>query len=644
MLRIQPNKLPNGAMLFPDSEEENRFYLHPPEVRVVRLDFQRDPGGHHRFISELEFGASDEDVRRLPSEFQGQEVVPVPWAAGPVKLWGSWGGRPRLLSQGTNSGLGAQKSVHLSTIPWVPHELTLTTNLVCTAEADGAITKAQWTEDEGHLFPVLMNDLDRAVEEAFKTRRVVTAEQLVLEVLEHQQEEGRLTVQSEGPDGNALKRELLFTVARAVLDIAYREEMTPIDLIDRPVKAQRVQSRLPDVQGATRAALHYRLPIIQRLGHIPGECTYKVAVGFDWSRITSVNIYVDGAGREALEGRGIKPWYTAVLSQTRQAVTEDKPSSGHVWAEAFHRDYSVSLLLPPPQAVDNTVVIDAPPLKEDSLSVTASKFWPESLLPLEVSLVGSAGHIAPSDGVLRFEGVRRETTAPYRGLRWLDPDRPPKETVPASLSYRMGDAMRGTCPIDLRWGQNNRLDPETVPKLTVAVPSKNRDIDVAVEVAQGEPGPMVNLGRFDIAQTEATEIYLDGELGTTWLRSMFVSSKHDAALTGAWTRVEERSFTLEWPEVKKLRLSVAPDVPEGTALWVAPTMESAPSARLVELGPFPTKLYLLAPANGAPGYLVALMKEDRRSPPPAETGRWLRVEREKLRINSEWLNRLKSLD
>lgn len=632
-------------MAFPDSKFPDRLYLQSGNIIVKSINFIHKEGCPHNFNCEVEFAPTSDQLSYYSNnrDFTGKNIVPLPWESGRVKIWGHRGGRPVLLSSGKNSGIGQQNSIHMAGPDYIPGKIYLTTELKCLCSTKAKIQTAAWSNKPEKLFPEIMDHLDSAVMSAWKKRQIITMGQIAASVTTDLLKKNILELTFNGDDAPFFKQQMIHTIANLLLKIAYMDTQQPEDVITSLIQTQRYKPSLPDPKHFISTPFYYRHPLVRKIGYVPGKCKLKIAPGLDWGQLTSIRVFVDANNSQTLHNTGIKPWHTIVFSQGRQQHTIEEPCYGHFWAEADCRDYSTPLRLPDPEIINDLVIIDAPPQIEDKLIIKLDRDLPKSLFPLKITFLSSARHIEPKDGVLHFT-TQNNSQQIYQGVRWDEEDDNSK-FVTTSISYNIDEKNKisGNISLKLRWGFDNKLKIESFPALTVSANNNRDKLTSSITIAQGDTGPEYLIGEQKLDPGKTITQYINGSGGKCWIQTNYYKkNSDDLLLKTSWELITGNHVKIDWPEFIKIRISAAPDVPEGNEVWIAPGTGTIEQAQKIPLQPFAIKVLLLSHlySQNTPSFRIALALDEESSPPSQEE-RWLVLERKKVLVNSHFLAKLK---
>ena len=129
---------------------ETRLYRDSVDPKVAYLDLRRakpvrgteavrwlpvSPQDAY-LMGEVRFGPDAEEFNQVPGLAPNERVLPMPWGAGPVWVWGRDGDGARLIAKGTTSGFGMANAVLNGTAPLgaVGAPVMLAAELTCRAQ------------------------------------------------------------------------------------------------------------------------------------------------------------------------------------------------------------------------------------------------------------------------------------------------------------------------------------------------------------------------------------------------------------------------------------------------------------------------------------------------------------------------------
>ena len=376
--------------------------------------------------------------------------------------------------------------------------------------------------------------------------------------------------------------------------------------------------------------------MIYQLGLLPGECEYKAAPGIDWSSILSINVYGDGETRETVYKKELKPYFNAVLTRSRMAVKQEQPRPLHVWTEANHRSYSNPLRLPSPTIVEDAYSsIDVPSPYEDELSIKIGTDWNTNVRPIELRFKEEAANLFPANGILPLDDVNAQHPVKYRGLRWHGEQSVPLE---AELVYQLNNRFIGKNTVELEWGRLNTIDLDSVPSVLIVPESLPPGrMEAIIEVYQG----IDNLEQVVLKDSSGKIIYLLDSPENNWMRTRYIDRRNKQSVSGKWQKLESGRTKIQWPEYKKIRLSLAPDVEPDISVWILNELQETCKPKIIELGAFSVSEKILVMPGDDPCFYLALATEDDRNPPEYKEKFWIKQTKTKLKLNSLLLNKLR---
>lgn len=638
MLMLPAERLMNGVLLFPDSDDAGRYYLHPAELTILRLDLETRENAPRWFACDVELAAIGNAQLTQQHRVGVRDILPVPWDVGVVKLWGTWGGRPRLISEGSNSGLSTQKSVHQGALEFDPSEIYLTTELCCQARIQGEINKIAWAGPTGELVKSLVADANRMLDLAWRERELTTVGEVFIHLVTEQERLGWLCIDVDGIDSEELREQLHIQIAHDLFTVLLGPGYSFFDLIAEKIVISDKAFHLPQPPYIGQS-IKYRILLKQHLGHVAGSCKYKVAPGFNWNDFITVRVFADAQERGLIKKQAMQPWKSFVLTRSRSEVEDNGPCGGNVWAEADHRDYPYPLLLPRPEFMNGMVLIDAPQLQEGELTIQFENNWPGKLFPCEVVVLSSAWHLEPSDGRIRVSSSQEKSH--YRGLRWLDTD---EDEVLVHISYSLQKNMWGYAKAKLKWDEVNTISSSLLPHIRLEVQKDASKLTAVVEVAQGRAGPNAKYQQFSVHGPCVEDVFLDSLAGPGWYRIMYFDTANEEIASTQWRNVQEQRISVEWPKKIEVKLSSAPDLKAQTRLWVTSSPATIDQAQMVELTPFGCLVSLFSFLEEAVDYYIALASMEDTEPPAWESGRWHKETRKKIRVNQLYIDKLRAAE